>query len=158
MFFLQRKSPASFYGGSNLTIAIRQDRVQVIMKIGRGLYAAVDVVATDERHVIVMCQWDGFMTRHLTNSEQQIAKFYDACPNLRKALTGNYDIDYIQAPTDGFGKEMPMEYHRYIFNSLVADDILDMARKVMQLNIIIYQELLTQIPFPQWKRDIREMF
>ena len=33
MFFLQPKSPASFYGGSNLTVALRQDRAQVIMRM-----------------------------------------------------------------------------------------------------------------------------
>ena len=41
MFFLQPKSPASFYGGSNLTVVLRQDRAQVIMKIDRGIYHEV---------------------------------------------------------------------------------------------------------------------
>ena len=40
----------------------------------------------------------------------------------------------------------------------LPQDVLDMARKVMQRNLIIYHEVLTKIPFPQWKRDLREMF
>ena len=158
MFFLQPKSPASFYGGSNLTCALRQDRAQVIMKIDRGIYALVDVIATDEHHVMVMCQWDGFMTKHLTNPEQQIAKFYDACPELRKALTGASDIDFIQSPTDGFGNEMPMEHRKYIFCSFFAEEVIDMAREVMQRNLIIYHEVVTKIPFPQWRHDIKDFF
>ena len=158
MFFLQPKSPASFYGGSNLTVALRQDRAQVIMKIDRGIYALVDVIATDEHHVMVMCQWGGFMTKHLTNPEQQIAKFYDACPELRKALTGASDIDFIQSPTDGFGKEMPMKHRKYIFCSFFAEEVIDMAREVMQRNLIIYHEVVTKIPFPQWRHDIKDFF
>ena len=45
MFFLQPKVNASFYGGSNLTIAVKQQGIHVIMKIDRGVYGIVEVNA-----------------------------------------------------------------------------------------------------------------
>jgi hypothetical protein len=97
MFFLQSKSTAAFYGGSNLTFALRQSSPQVIMKIDRGVYGIVEVNATFNGGLMVMCSWDDFFTKHLTNPD-------------------------------------------------------------VQFNLDVHHEIMTKIPFPQWKRDLRELF
>ena len=158
MFFLQPKVNASFYGGSNLTFAIRQSAPQVIMKIDRGVYGVVEINATTDHGLMVMCSWDNFFDRHFTNPDVQFPKLYKECPKLGKSMTNEGDFDFVQAPVNGFGTEIPLKHGKYIINSFFSDEVLDMAQKVLQFNLDVYHEIGTKIPFPQWKRDLRELF
>ena len=158
MFFLQPKSTAAFYGGSNLTFALRQSSPQVIMKIDRGVYGIVEVYATFNGGLMIMCSWDDFFTKHLTNPDVQFPKIYKECPKLGKSMSEGAVFDFIQAPVNGFGTEIPLKQGKYIINSFFSDEVLDTAQKVLQFNLDVHHEIMTKIPFPQWKRDLRELF
>ncbi len=157
MFFLQSKVNASFYGGSNLTFVVRQTTVQVIMKLDRGFYGIVDIGVNDQNHVMVMCSWDDFFTKHFTNPDHQLSKFYTVCPKLGQSLCGESDISYIRAPLNAFGMLVPFTHGRYP-TMFLSDDIIDASQKVLQFNLDIRHEIYTKIPFPQWKHDLCQLF
>ncbi len=157
MFFLQSKVNASFYGGSNLTFVVRQSSVQVIMKLDRGVYGVVEVSAADDNHVMVLCSWNDFFKKHLTNPDHQLSKFYTLCPKLGQALCGESDISFIREPFNAFGMLVPFTHGRYP-TMFLSDEIIDAAQKVLQFNLDIRHEIYTKIPFPQWKHDLCEMF
>ena len=157
MFFLQSKVNASFYGGSNLTFAVRQTSVQVYMKLDRGVYGVVDVGANDSNQAMIMCSWDDFFRQHFTNPDFQLAKFYSICPKLGKALCGESDISFIREPLNAFGKLVPLKPGKYA-TMFLTDEIIDTAQKVLQYNLEIHHEIITKIPFLQWKKDLQLLF
>ncbi len=157
VFFLQPKVNASFYGGSNLTFAVRQSTVQVIMKLDRGFYGIVDIGVNDKSHVMVMCSWEDFFKKHFTSPDHQLAKFYSVCPKLGQALCGESDISFIREPLNAFGMLVPFTLGRYP-TMFLSDEIIGAAQTVLQYNLDIRREIITKIPFPQWKHDLCQMF
>ena len=71
------------------------------MKIDRGVYGVVEINATTDHGLMVMCSWDNFFDRHFTNPDVQFPKLYKECPKLGKSMTNEGDFDFVQAPVNG---------------------------------------------------------
>ena len=63
MFFISNRTKASFYNNSQITFLVEKDCVDIIFKVQKGVYLAVQVYSLAEGRLLLACPWGEFWNR-----------------------------------------------------------------------------------------------
>ena len=162
---LSTKAGATFSLDSpELTFAVRKDVVEIIYKVKPGVYMVVNFARVDATRGMLFVNWGRFWNR-MTNEKLQLPKVEKCCPVLFELLTGD-DKDGIMemefglsadVGEHGFGMEIGLSDKLPLLLSL-NPAVINKAGALRKKMLTIYNELVTNPPFPAWKSGLEEVW
>ena len=162
---LSTKAGATFSLDSpELTFAVRKDVVEIIYKVKPGVYMVVNFARVDATRGMLFVNWGRFWNR-MTNEKLQLPKVEKCCPLLFELLTGD-DKDGIMemefglsadVAEHGFGMEIGLSDKLPLLLSL-NPAVINKAGALRKKMLTIYNELVTNPPFPAWKSGLEEVW
>ena len=146
------------------TYAVRKDVVEIIYKVKPGVYLVVNLARVDATHGMLFVNWGRFWNR-MTNDKLQMPKVEKCCPVLYEVLTGDdkegiTEMEFGLSADDaehGFGMEVGLSDKLPLLLSL-NPAVINKAGVMRKKMLTIYNELVTNPPFPAWKSGLDEVW
>ena len=146
------------------TFAVRKDVIEIIYKVKPGVYLVVNLVRVDATRGMLFVNWGRFWDR-MTNEKLQMPKIGKCCPLLFELLTGDdkdgigeMDLGLSAEDADhGFGLEVVLSDKLPLLLSL-NPSVINKAGVMRKKMLAIYNELVTNPPFPAWKSGLGEVW
>ena len=146
------------------TYAVRKDVVEIIYKVKPGVYLVVNLARVDATHGMLFVNWGRFWDR-MTNEKLQMPKIGKCCPVLYEVLTGDdkegiTEMEFGLSADDaehGFGMEVGLSDKLPLLLSL-NPSVINKAGVMRKKMLAIYNELVTNPPFPAWKSGLDEIW
>lgn len=161
--FIDKKAGATFLQGYTYTYAVRQNHVELIFKVNRGLYGIVCLVPLGIDQLGLLCGWGDFFNR-LNNHEnpgKMLLMLEKPCPTVCDLFTGGTPYKFISLPEeDNIGAITLVIKTEPDFNllSFIGDKhVLNEADKLFAFNCKLYNEIKDKCPFEGWKKGLCEI-
>lgn len=148
----------------DLTFAVRKDVVEIIFKIKPGVYMVINLARVDEKRGMLFVGWGNFWSR-MTNEKLQLPKIEKCCPVLYEVLTGDdndgiVEMDFgpsAEEAEHGFGLDVSLPENMPMALCL-NETVIRKAGSIRNTMLKIYNELVSNPPFPAWKSGIGEVW
>lgn len=163
MYFLSSRTKAQFYNGSKITFFVRKDSVDIIFKIGSGVYLTVNVYTLSKGRLLLACSWDNFFNRlqNVENIEPILNKLKVKCPFTYKALKSKDKIHFAYTEkTREKGVimvEMKAPNDMNNIADFIHESVISKAIELMSFNLKMQEEIEEHCPFSTWKFDLLQI-
>lgn len=163
MFFVSKRTKAQFYNMSQTSFLVQKDGVDIIFKIQRGLYLTVSVSALSDDRLLLACAWDSFWNRmrNMKNAADVLKKLKKTCP-LAAEIFGKTDGPHFvfldkEQKEGAVVLEMNVDGNLGSFLDFLKEEVIDKASELIKYNLNLQVEVEEKCPFPQWKKDLKEL-
>lgn len=163
MSFISKRTSAQFYNDSKMTFLVRQDCIDIIFKIKRGVYLTVSVYALSEGRFLLACNWGEFWNRlkSMRNRNDVLARLRKACPLAANIFTNTVSPHFVYLDGEEKDGAVVVEMRAPVQTNSIADylheKVVDKAIELMGYNLNLYNELEEKCPFSAWKEDLKEL-
>ena len=100
--FITTRAGASFYAGERYTFVVRQNHLELVIKVGKNLYGVVCILLTGPETVSLTCNWGHFFDRVYNHKEPEklLSMLQKTCPTVCELFTGETPYDCITLPDE----------------------------------------------------------
>ena len=158
--FVDKKAGATFLKGYSYTYAVRQNHIEMILKVNKGLYGVVCLVPIGINQLSLTCCWGTFFNR-LNNHENPgrlLQMLEKHCPTVCNLFTGETPYTFISFPDeDNIGAisfTIDTEPDFNLLDFIGDKKVLDEADKLFSFNCKLYNEIKDKCPFEGWKKGL----
>lgn len=160
--FIDNKAGATFLKGYSYTYAIRQNHVELILKINKGLYGIICLVPIGVNRLALTCGWGTFFNR-LNNHENPgrlLQMLEKSCPTVCNLFTGQTPYAFISFPDESnagaISFTIDTEPDFNLLDFIGDERVRDEADKLFSFNYKLYNEIKDKCPFEGWKKGLRD--
>ncbi|WP_278504010.1 hypothetical protein [Phocaeicola barnesiae] len=162
--FITARAGASFYAGESYTFVVRQNHLELVIKVGKNLYGVVCILLTGPETVSLTCNWGHFFDRVYNHKEPEklLSMLQKTCPTVCELFTGETPYDCITLPDEdqldaiSISLKRNME-QKSIFSLLDNKEVLHEAEKLFDFCCKLYNEIKEKCPFEGWKKGLMEI-
>ena len=148
----------------DVTFAVRKDVVEIIFKIKPGVFIVVNLARVDDNKGMLFVGWGNFWSR-MTNEKLQLPKIEKCCPVLYEILTGKdkdgiLEMEFGTSSENfehGFGLQVDLS-DKLALHFCLNESIINKATLMRNRMLKVYNELVSNPPFPAWKSGIGEIW
>lgn len=162
---LSTKSGATFnLETPNMTFAVRKDVIEIVYRIKTGVFQIVNFSRIDAGRGMLFMNWGDYF-RRLSNEKAQMPKLQKHCPTLFDILVGEdkdgvKEMDFGRSEEEfehGFGVEVKIS-GQLPLPLCITPEIVNIA-DIMHVKMLkVYNEIVTDTPFPAWKTGLTEVW
>lgn len=162
---LSTKSSATFnLEAPNMTFAVRKDVIEIVYKVKPGVFQIVNLSRIDAGRGMLFMNWGDYF-RRLSNEKAQMPKLQKHCPTLYEILVGEdkdgvKEMDFGRSEEEcehGFGIEVKMS-GQLPLPLCITPEIVNKAGMMRVKMLKVYNEIVTDAPFPAWKTGLDEVW
>ena len=162
---MSTKSSATFnLEAPNMTFAVRKDVIEIVYKVKPGVFQIVNLSRIDAGRGMLFMNWGDYF-RRLSNEKAQMPKLQKHCPTLYEILVGEdkdgvKEMDFGRSEEEcehGFGIEVKMS-GQLPLPLCITPEIVNKAGMMRVKMLKVYNEIVTDAPFPAWKTGLDEVW
>lgn len=162
---LSTKSGATFnLEAPNMTFAVRKDVIEIVYKVKPGVFQIVNLSRIDVDRGMLFMNWGDYF-RRLSNEKAQMPKLQKHCPTLYDILVGEdkdgvKEMDFGRSEEEcehGFGIEVKIS-GQLPLPLCITPEIVNKAGMMHVKMLKVYNEIVTDVPFPAWKTGLDEVW
>lgn len=161
--FLSNTAGATFFQGENISFIVRKEYIEYVVKLSKGTYGIVNLIASGPQQVSLFCSWGSFFDRvnHHQDTNQLFKMLGKQCPTVIDLFTAKSGFECITLTFEnnigGISKkvdlEKPLNAYRLVGNAAVITAMMD----VLNFSCKLYNEILKSCPFEGWKKGLQEI-
>lgn len=158
--FIDKKAGATFLKDYSHTYAVRQNHVELIIKVNKGVYGIICLVPVGVDRLGIVCGWGTFFNR-LNNHENPgklLQKLEKSCPTVCDLFTGQTPYSFISFPSENnigaVSLMIDTEPDFNLLNFIGDKNVIEEAEKLFSFNCKLYNEIKEKCPFEGWKKGL----
>lgn len=162
---MSTKSGATFnLETPDMTFAVRKEVIEMVYKCKPGVFLTVNFSRVEAERGILFVNWGNYLKR-LSNEKAQMPKLQRHCSTLFGILAGEdkdrvmkmdfgrFDEEY----EHGFGVEVKISGQHPLL-LCITPEVANKARMMCVKMLSVYNEIVTDPPFPAWKTGLDEVW
>ena len=162
--FITTRAGASFYAGENYTFVVRQNHLELVIKVRKNLYGVIGILLTGPNTVSLTCGWGHFFNRVYDHKEPEklLSMLQKPCPTVYSLFTEEIPYNCITLPDEDQLDAISIKLKRNmeqksIFCLLDDKEVLHEAEKLFNFCCKLYNEIKEKCPFEGWRKGLLEI-
>lgn len=159
--FISDKPGAKFFANTNVTLHVMPDYVEYIVKLDRGYYGVVNLMAESSNKVSLLCYWGDYFKRlqNIPNKDKVMGILAKNCPELVKVLSSQDEVKFAQFKNakyegTGFVMQIDADFSKGILSVVGDPNIHSHAIKLLNTSLKVFWEIHDHCPLKDWVKGL----